>query len=586
MDKVIQAAKGTIPFDLVIRNLKYVNLITREIYPAEIGITDGKIAHVSQPNERGLEAKSYYDAQGKHALPGLIDTHVHIESSMMNPAHFAEAIVPRGTTTIAADPHEIANVLGTAGVKYIVESSEEIPISIFVLAPSCVPSVPGMETAGAAFGPVEIKEMLKLERMIGIGEVMDFVGVLEQSERMSGIVGAGKEAKLFVQGHAPSLSGRDLSAYLSAGIESDHETSFSEEAREKLRAGMVLECRESSIVHDLEALVPVIKELQYPDTTTLCTDDREPDDLLQEGHLDHGIRRAIALGMPPIEILRMATLHGARLLRLRDRGILTPGKRADLILVEDLEEFTVDEVFVAGELVAKAGAMTVEVTVPSHPVEEHNSVHLDRPITEADFEVRASGDVVRLNVIAYTPETHILTKRVVREFPVESGLVVMDDVELCRLAVFERHGVNGNRSLGVIQGFGLKEGAIASTVSHDCHNLVVVGKDPHDMKIAAEALLASGGGIVCVKDGKQLAMVELPIAGLMSKKGLAEMAVETKKLKETIISFGIDAVSPIIQVAAFALPVIPEIRLTDMGLVDVIHQSWIPLFEQGGKENE
>jgi adenine deaminase len=583
---MIRAAKGEIPFDLVIRNVQYVNLITREVYPAEIGISDGKIAHVTQSSKDGLEGKGYYDAKGKHALPGLIDTHVHIESSMMNPAHFAEAIVPRGTTTIACDPHEIANVLGTAGVDYIVEASEEIPMSVFVLAPSCVPSVPGMETAGAAFGPQDVKEILKRDRVIGIGEVMDFVGVIEQSERMSGIVAAGEEANLFVQGHAPSLSGRELSAYLSAGIESDHETSFADEAREKLRAGMVLECRESSIVHDLEALVPVIQELQYPDTTTLCSDDREPDDLLREGHLDHGIRRAIALGMPPIEILRMATIHGARLLRLRDRGILTPGKRADLILVEDLKEFIVDEVFVEGDLIAKSGEMVVEVTVPTHEVEEMNSVHLDRPITEADFEVRASGDAVRMNVIAYTPETHILTKRVIREFPVEAGQVQVDEADLCRLAVFERHGVNGNRALGVIQGFGLKEGAIASTVSHDCHNLVVVGKDSTDMKIAAKTLIESGGGIVCIKDGKRVAGIDLPIAGLMSKKGLKEMAGETRKLKETIQSFGIDAVSPIIQVAAFALPVIPEIRLTDMGLVDVIHQSWIPLFEEGGKINE
>ena len=586
MNKVIQAAKGEIPFDLVIQNVQYVNLITREVYPAEIGLSDGKIAHVTQPGEGGLEGKMVYDAKGKHALPGLIDTHVHIESSMMNPAHFAEAIVPRGTTTIACDPHEIANVLGTAGVDYILKASEGIPVSVFVLAPSCVPSVPGMETAGAAFGPMEIKEMLKRKRMIGIGEVMDFVGVLDQSERMSGIVSAGIDKNLFVQGHAPSLLGRGLSAYLSAGIESDHETSYIDEAREKLRAGMVLECRESSIVHDLEALVPVIKELRYPDTTTLCSDDREPDDLLREGHLDHGIRRAIELGMPPMEILRMATIHGARLLRLHDRGILTPGKRADLILVEDLNTFVVDEVFVAGKLTAKLGEMTVEVAVPTHEVEERNSVHLDRPITENDFEISAMGEQVEMNVIAYTPENHILTKRVVREFAVEAGNVKLGEEEFCRLAVFERHGVNGNRSIGVIQGFGLKEGAIASTVSHDCHNLVVVGKDPRDMKIAAEALVASGGGIVCVKGGKQIAMVELPIAGLMSKKGLGEMAEETRHLKETIISFGINAVSPIIQVAAFSLPVIPEIRLTDMGLVDVIHQSWIPLFEEGGKSYE
>jgi len=582
MNKAIQAAKGDLPFDLVIRNVNYVNLITREVYPAEIGIADGKIAHVTQPGEGGLEGIEIYDAQGKHALPGLIDTHVHIESSMMNPAHFAEAILPRGTTTIACDPHEIGNVLGIEGVDYILEASEGIPLSVFVLAPSCIPSVPGMETAGAEFGPEEVQALLKRDRVIGVGEVMDFVGVIEQSDRMSGIVQAGLDQRLFVQGHAPSLSGRALSAYLASGIESDHETSFTDEAREKLRAGMVLECRESSIVHDLEALVPVIKELGYPDTTTLCSDDREPDDLLREGHLDHGIRRAIELGMSPMEILRMATVHGARLLRLHDRGLLTPGKRADLILVENLDQFVVDEVFVAGKLTAKSGQMTEQVVVPTHEVEDKNSVHLDRPITEEDFEVSAQGDRVRMNVIAYTPETHILTKKTVREFAVENGKVDLDQEGICRLAVFERHGVNGNRAVGAIQGFGLKKGAIASTVSHDCHNLVVVGTNTKDMKLAAELVKEVGGGIVCVLDGKRIAGVDLPIAGLMSKKGLAEMSEETRLLKETIMDFGINAVSPIIQVAAFALPVVPEIRLTDMGLVDVIQQSWIPLFEKGG----
>jgi len=586
MKKVIQAAKGDLPFDLVIQNVNYVNLITREVYPAEIGISDGRIAHVTQPGEGGLEGIETYDAQGKHALPGLIDTHVHIESSMMNPAHFSEAIVPRGTTTIAADPHEIGNVLGIEGVNYMLEASQDIPLSVFVLAPSCIPSVPGMETAGAVFGPKEVQTLLKHDRVIGIGEVMDFVGVIEQSDRMSGIVQAGIDQRLFVQGHAPSLSGRMLSAYLASGIESDHETSFSDEAREKLRAGMVLECRESSIVNDLEALVPVIKELDYPDTTTLCSDDREPDDLLREGHLDHGVRRAIALGMPPMEILRMATLHGARLLRLHDRGILTPGKRADLILVENLNDFVADEVFIAGKLTAKSGKMTENVAVPAHEVEEKNSVYLDRPITEEDFEIPSAGDRVRMHVIAYTPETHILTKKAVREFAVADGKVQLDEDGICRLAVFERHGVNGNRSVGAIQGFGLKKGAIASTVSHDCHNLVVVGTNARDMKVAAELVKEAGGGIVCVLDGKRIAGVDLPIAGLMSKKGLAEMAEETRILKETIVDFGINAVSPIIQVAAFALPVVPEIRLTDMGLVDVLHQSWIPLFEQGGNKDE
>ena len=576
--KVIDGINGKIPFDVVIKNVQYVNIFTKEIYASEIGIIDGRIGHVNQPGEKPLEGKEIYEGNGKYAIPGLLDTHVHIESSMMTPANMAKAILIHGTTTIACDPHEIGNVVGVDGVKYMIEASEGIPLMVYILAPSCVPSVLGVETAGASFDEEEIEEIMKLDRVIGLGEVMDYQGVINQSDRMVRIINTAKKYTGFLQGHAPSLTGRTLSAYLSTGICSCHETSFREEARYKLRAGMTLECRESSIVHDIKTLAPVLKEFNYPLTTTMCTDDREPDDLLKEGHIDHVIRRAIAEGVPPIEAIKMATYNAAQLLRLSEIGSLTPGKLGNFLLLDSLEEFTVNEVFVKGELVAKAGKLVKSFDKASHPLEKRNTLILKEKPTKEFFRIKHSQEKAKIKVITFNPETPIITDLEELELPVINGYIdISERDDLALLAVFERHGVNGNRSICFVKDLGLTHGAIASTVSHDSHNLVVVGKNIEDMLIAIEELCKIGGGIVCIAEGKVESLVELPIGGLMSTETIEEMAPKTELLKRKINELGIKSTCPILQVASFALPVIPFVRLTDCGLVDVNSQSLIPM---------
>lgn len=577
--KVIAAAMGEIPFDRVIRNIKFINLMTKEIYDSEIGIIDGRIGHINQPGEKSLSGKEVYDAQGRYAAPGLIDTHVHIESSMMTPVNMARAILIHGTTTIACDPHEIANVLGIEGVQYIIDASRDIPLMVYVLAPSCVPSVVGLETAGAAFNKEEIARIMEMERVIGLGEVMDFPGVIHQSERMMSILETAKKYTRFLQGHAPNLVGRELSAYLASGVGSCHETNFSEEARYKLRAGMTLECRESSIAQNIKAIAPVLKECQYPPNATLCTDDREPDDLLNDGHLDHIIRRAIEEGIPPLEAIKMATYNAARLIDIPDIGLLKPGNLANIILLDSLEHFSVNEVFAKGNLVARAGILVNEISRQEFAVEKRNTLILKTKPTAENFKIPSSYPTAKIPIISFNPQMPIITDLEEIELPVKDGFIDIsgrDDLSI--LAVFERHGVNGNHSVCFVKGLGLTHGAIASTVSHDCHNLMVLGRNIPDMLQAVDVLCQSGGGYVCIADGRVEALLELPIAGLLSEKPAQEVAAETAKLKQKITEFGMVGNFPaLLLLVTFALPVIPNVRLTDHGLVNVNTQALIPL---------
>jgi len=577
-DKVMDAILGTIPFDLVIKNVNIVNVITKEIYKSEIGIVDGKIGHVNQPYDGPLTGKEEYDAMGKYAIPGLIDTHIHTESSMMTVANLAEAIVVHGTTSIACDPHEIGNVLGVEGVKYIIDSSEDIPLMTNILVPSCIPAVMGVETAGAEFGKEEIEELMTMDRVVGLGEVMDFPGVMNRSTRMMEVLDTAKQHTEFLQGHAPSLVGRELSAYLSTGIASCHETSFTEEARYKLRAGMTLECRESSIVHDIKALAPVLKEFNYPDTTTFCTDDREPDDLLSEGHLDHVIRVAIKEGIPPIEAIKIATYNASKLLKQSNIGLLTPGRYANVVLLDSLDEFMINEVFVKGELVAKEGKLVQPIIKKDYPLEKKNTVIFHNKPTINDMTIKCDKDNVTMNIIAFNKNIPIVTDLQHITLPTKDGYVdISGRDDLAVLSVFERHGKNGNKATCLVKDLGITHGAIASTVSHDSHNLVVIGKNEEDMIKAVNTLCETGGGIVCVSNGSIEAIVELPIAGLMSTETIKELAPKTALLKEKIQSLGIQSTCPILQVASFSLPVIPHVRLTDKGLVDTNTQQVIPI---------
>lgn len=577
---VMSAAMGEIEFDLVITGGNCLNVYTKEIYQADIGIVDGRIAHITQPGENGLTGKSIYDAKGKTVIPGLIDTHMHIESSMMNPGNFARTVLPHGTTTIIADPHELCNVLGGAGMEYFLESSENIDLRVFGVVPSCVPSVVGLETSKTEFGGNEIDSMLSLPRVLGLAEVMDYPGVIHQGRRMMEILECARKHDKLIEGHAPDLKGGALSAYLASGCESDHETRGVDEAIKKLRAGMVLECRQASNCHDMAHIAKALVQLDYPENATLCTDDREPDDLLNEGHVDHVIRVAIGSGIPPIQAVRMATLHAASLARLRDRGALKAGFLADIVLLDSLNEFIVNEVFVGGKLVARDGKMIQESIIPYHPIESVNTMILAHEPKEEDFQIPYPDDDAKLNTICFHPDDPFFTTLESYSFPMEEGYADINSQEnFATIAVFERHGVNGNIACAPIHNIGLKYGAIACTVSHDCHNLFVIGKNKADMVVAARQLVKCGGGFACVKDRVVETLLELPICGLMSSKSVELLSKEVSQLKQTINSMGITSHSPVNLLTAFCLAVIPQVRLTDKGLVDTINQTIIPTYD-------
>lgn len=565
-------------YDFVIQNTTYVNLFTRETYRAHIAITGDRVAHVTQPGEPAPEGRKLYDAMGKYALPGLIDTHVHIESSLAEPRQFAAAVVPHGTTTVLADPHEIANVMGLEGVRYMLESTKGLPLRVLVLAPSCVPSVPGLETSRAEFDSFAISRMLAEERVAGLGEVMDYCGVVNGAKRMAQILDVSRKSGKLIQGHAPGLSGEALSRYLACGVESDHETHTAREAVEKLRAGMVLECRYASNCHDLNQLAEVIRRFDYPENVTFCTDDTEPRDLLEKGHLDEMVRVAVTLGMDPIETIKIATVNAARFARLHDRGSLRPGNLADILLVENLEDFHVDEVFSGGVLVSRGGKLLPGAILEGGAVEHKNTVILTRPPMREDFLIAEEGERVLLHTICYDEENKFVTKMEACAFDVAGGYARINALPgFATFAVFERHGVNGNRSVAPVRGLGIQKGAVATTVSHDSHNLFVVGKDAEDMRLAAQTLADCGGGVACVENGEVVCLLELPIAGLMSPCGLERLAELTERLRGTLAAFGIPGESPYMTLASFALTVIPEVRLTDRGLVDTINQKPILL---------
>lgn len=579
-NNVVSAAMGELPFDLVIQNVNYVNGYTKEIYQADIGIKEQKIAHITQPGEERLRCQNVYDGTGKYAIPGLVDAHTHIECSMMTPANMARAIMPHGVTTIVCDPHEMGNVKGLEGVRYILEASEGLPLNVLIAAPSCIPSVEKLETAGAEFWGDEIEEILSMDRVVALAEVMDYYGVIHQSDRMNQVLEAAKKKKVLLQGHAPMLTGRELSAYIAAGVMSCHETSFAQEARCKLRAGMILECRRSSNLNDIEKLVPVLREFGYPTNAVFCTDDRSPADLLNEGALDYVVKQAIRLGVPPIEAVRMATYHPALAFHLKECGVLRPGSKADIVLLDDLEDFTVNEVFAGGVLVAKDGKMTVDIKEPHPAIEEENTVCLKHRPEREDLEIKVNHEETQaaVNVICFKEDNPTVTQCETIELPVEDGRIqISGKPELSMMAVYERHGKNGNHAMAYVKNFGLKKGAVATTFSHDCHNLMLLGKSKDDMLLAAQVLEACHGGIVCVSDGKVDTLVELPIGGIVSQKGVEALAEEFDNLNRVMREYGVPGECPYIQISCLNLPVCPQIRLTDKGLVDVDSQKIIHL---------
>ncbi len=572
--RLLKVALGEAPADLVIRNVTLLNTVTRDAYPATIGICEDTIAYVTTPDDANTLAARVIDGTGMWAAPGLIDSHMHVESTHVTPAYFADAVLPHGVTTVAQDPHEMANVLGAEGVAYMRDAAAGLPLRVLTFVPTCVPAVPGLETAGAHFGPGEIEALLDGPNTIGLAEVMDYWGVIRQSERTSQIVQAGLRSGKIITGHIRGLAGRELNTYLAAGVDSDHEVLTAEGIRYRSRLGMTLEICCSQHRDNIPQAVESWKERGHLENVVFVTDDVPPNELVHSGHLDRGVRRAIALGMAPVDAVRAASLAPARRLRRHDLGQIAPGRTADLLLLEDLDTFSIHTVITGGRVVAQQGRVLQpsrsEVAVPAAA---RDSVRIPDPRPE-DFVLRAPGSAVT---------AFILTQRArgpleQAQLAVAGGAVQWQQrSDLALAAVIHRHGQNHNRSLALLAGCGLHAGAIATTYAHDSHNLVVLGRDPADMVLAAKVLKEVGGGYVAVSGGVVRAMAALPVAGLLAEQPVEDLARAFDAYTAAAADLGVTE-NPIGLLSSLPLPVVPSYRPTDIGLVDVNAQKLIPAF--------
>ncbi len=560
LHETIQAARGMHPVDLVLRGGTLVNVLTSELYECDVAIHGGRVVGLGE----GYSGIEEVDCRGKWVAPGFIDAHMHVESTLVTVPEFARAALPRGTVAAIFDPHEIANVHGLDGIHYILDSRKGVPLQAFIMASSCVPAT-GMETAGAHLSAADLEPLFAEEGVIGLAEVMNYPGVVYEDAGVLAKLEAAQRHDRVIDGHAPRLSGRDLNAYIAAGVGSDHECTTAAEAREKLRKGMYLIIREASTAQNLEALLPVVTPLN---ARRCCfgTDDRHPADLLSEGHIDNAVRKAIRLGLPPMLAYQMASLNTAEWFRLDQQGYgaIAPGRRADILVLDDLEQVQVDRVYVEGRLVAQQGMVVVDLPVHLSPLPPSFSINWD---LFGGFGIPADGDTVK--VIEIIPR-QIITKRGSDTPSIVKGEAVADPTrDLLKMAVVERHGKGSGVGLGFVRGFTMKDGAIASSVAHDSHNVVIAGANDADMRLALETIVAMQGGLVVVQGGKVLAQLALPIAGLMSDKPLLEVRDAVEQLHHVYHSLGGELHDPFMQLAFLALPVIPTLKLTDKGLVDV-----------------
>ncbi|HEY4384159.1 MAG TPA: adenine deaminase, partial [Ktedonobacteraceae bacterium] len=499
----IQVARGALPADLVLRNVNLLNVCSNECYAADVAIARGYIAGISAPGG-GYFGREERDLQGRWLAPGLLDGHMHIESTMLVLSEFARLVTPRGVTTVVLDPHEFANVLGVAGIRYILESSRDLPLSTYVMLSSCVPAS-SFETPRQPLLAADLLPFLDDSRVLGLAEMMDMPAVLQGAEQALAKIQASRVRGLVVDGHAPGLKGRDLCAYAASGIQSDHECSSLEEARERIRLGMWLMIREGSAARNLEALLPLVKEL-HPPRAFFVTDDRDPLDLMTRGHIDSMVRQAISLGLEPLEAIRLASYNTAQYFGLHERGALAPGFVADMVVLDDLRSFQVQSVYKDGLLVAQEGTLLTPPPPATTFSGVTGTVNLGA-VSVADL--RISGTPGPVEVIGLEPG-QITTRHLRFEASVRDGEIVADpDRDLLKLVVIERHHGSGRVGLGLVHGFGLKHGALASSVAHDAHNVVIVGTNDHDILHAARSLEASGGGFVCVSAGSVLASVPL-----------------------------------------------------------------------------
>ncbi|WP_428422200.1 adenine deaminase [Paraeggerthella hominis] len=569
-------AQGQKPADVVIRDAKLVNVCTAEIQEGiDVAIAQGRIAYLGSAEHCIGESTQVIDAQGQYIAPGFLDGHIHVESSMMGVGEYARAVVPHGTTGIYMDPHEICNVLGLDGVKVMDEDAHRTPLKTMITTPSCVPAVPGFEDTGSFIGPEDVAETMSWPSVVGLGEMMNFPGILGGTDHAHGEVGATLEAGKIVTGHySMPETDRGLNAYIASGVRCCHESTRAEDALAKMRFGMYAMLRYGSAWKDLPVLAEAVTgndiDTRY---AVLVSDDTHPHTLVADGHLDHIVRTAVELGIDPVTAIQMVTINCAQCFQMdHDLGSIAPGKCADIVFLDNLEDLRVTRVLIDGDVVAENGKPTFDLEPFVFPAWVTHSMHLGLDITPETFAVPvpegASNTAARIRTIEVIPgkvgtfETHV-------DLPVVEGLLESDTgLDVLKTFVFERHHETGTFGYGFVKGFGIKRGAMASTVAHDAHNLLVVGTNDDDMALAANTLASCGGGMAVVADGEILGLVELPIAGLMDALPAEELSAKVHALEGAWEKIGCTMPSPFMTMALIPLACLPELRLTNRGLVD------------------
>ncbi len=557
--RIIRAAAGRIPADLVLKNASYVNVFTNEICTSDIAVTEGLIVGMGEYN-----GTVEVDMTGKIVLPGFLDAHIHLESSLVTPSEFVKAVLPHGTTTIVTDPHEITNVMGTDGIEYMLQATEGLPVDVQFMLPSCVPATP-LDEAGSRLDYRAIDSFYDHPRVQGLAEMMNFVGVIAGDEQVVEKIVAAQAHHKKIDGHAPDLLGNDLNAYIAAGVYSDHECHDLQDAISKIERGQYIMIREGTAACNLEALMPLLCE-QYADRCMFCTDDKHPNDLLEKGHMDYIIKKAIRLGADPIIAVKVACHNAARYFLLNNRGAIAPGYLGDFVIINNFEDFEIQQVYKRGKLMVSDGKVEAfEIPrVEDYLVERaRTTFHVD-PLSAKDF-----ADARPRGIIGMIPG-EITTK--------DAGYAAKIDVEkdILKIAIIERHKRSHHIGIGYLQGYGLKKGAVATSISHDSHNIIVVGTSEEDMAAAANRVVDLNGGIVVWDDGKCVSQVPLTIAGIMSEEPLETVNDKLEEAKATAHDMGVvRELDPFMTLSFMALPVIPSLRITTRGVFDVTTQSYV-----------
>lgn len=564
-------AMGRRPADTVVTDAVLVNVCTKELLPhVDVAVAEGRIAMVGDCRHCIGEGTVVVDAEGRWLSPAFMDGHIHIESSMLTAGEYAKAVVPHGTSAVFMDPHEICNVAGFEGVRCMLFDAARTPLKSILSTPSCVPAVPGFEDTGASVGPEDVRESMTWDECSGLGEMMNFPGVIYGDPRTHAIVGETLKADKIVTGHfSIPDTGAALNAYVAAGVRCCHESARWEDALSKMRLGMYAMFREGSAWHDLQEVAKAVTQHEVDSRfACLVSDDTHPHTLLGKGHMDHIVRRAVEEGIPPVEAIQMATINVATCFQLdHEMGSIAPGKCADMVLLSDLATCKVAKVWIDGDLVAEDGRLTAPIGDYTYPDNITHSVHLS-PVSPAEFRIPHAGPVAKVRVIEAIPAKTSTIERFDTLPVVDGGIAAAPDKDILKAFVFERHHGTGTRGFGFLKGFGIRHDALAQTVAHDAHNLLVVGDNDEDMALAVSRLIDMNGGLVAVADGKVLAAVALPIAGLMSDKPLAETNEAVKALEDAWRTMGCALPSPFMTMSIIPLACLPEVRLTNRGMVD------------------